>query len=404
MSLELVYKGSVKDVYKKDKDLLFCFSDRYSLFDWGEMPDLIPNKGLSLSLMTYSIYQELKDQGISHHIKQIWDLDLNIPIHNKDVGEVSWSSHSDICVTGVFNPNFLLNGKNFQGFNSSQLKMALCVEPYEKYNVELKDEKFRYTKPDLETFALPLEVVFRFSAVRGSSFFDRIQSADYLKNLGYSESEIKETQRRRENFILSQSLKDQSNKRISGFDLPRPVVEFFTKLEPRDRLLSWSECLNLTSLSPSELRGLVEINLKTALILQNLFKKINFKLWDGKLEWAYDSKNQSPYVLIDSIGPDELRLSYRDFHFSKEYLREIYRPTKWYQQIEEAKKIADQKHIPNWKSLLSPDVKPEPLDPSRIDKVALMYQVLTNEIQRALEKGPIFKVNLEDYLAQEGVE
>lgn len=42
----LLYSGSVKDVYGvAGKDpFVFQFSDRYSIFDWGEMPDAIPGK------------------------------------------------------------------------------------------------------------------------------------------------------------------------------------------------------------------------------------------------------------------------------------------------------------------------------------------------------------------------
>jgi phosphoribosylaminoimidazole-succinocarboxamide synthase len=50
--------GSVKDlpILKKQKEKeagvgRFVFSDRYSVFDWGEMPDLVPNKGAALCLM-----------------------------------------------------------------------------------------------------------------------------------------------------------------------------------------------------------------------------------------------------------------------------------------------------------------------------------------------------------------
>jgi len=50
--------GSVKDleiVKKPTKDEMgvgrFHFSDRYSVFDWGEMPDHIPSKGAALCLM-----------------------------------------------------------------------------------------------------------------------------------------------------------------------------------------------------------------------------------------------------------------------------------------------------------------------------------------------------------------
>ncbi len=47
--LEHMRSGSVKDLVKdQDGQLYFSFSDRYSIFDWGEMPDGIENKKMVL--------------------------------------------------------------------------------------------------------------------------------------------------------------------------------------------------------------------------------------------------------------------------------------------------------------------------------------------------------------------
>ena len=50
--------GSVKDLEvlespyeSKEGRGIFHFSDRYSVFDWGEMPDNIKNKGAALAMM-----------------------------------------------------------------------------------------------------------------------------------------------------------------------------------------------------------------------------------------------------------------------------------------------------------------------------------------------------------------
>ena len=57
---KLVYQGSVKDIYEQgSNELIFSFSDRYSVFDWGEMPDQIPQKGECLSLMGRFFFEYL---------------------------------------------------------------------------------------------------------------------------------------------------------------------------------------------------------------------------------------------------------------------------------------------------------------------------------------------------------
>ncbi|MGB6369894.1 MAG: phosphoribosylaminoimidazolesuccinocarboxamide synthase, partial [Atribacterota bacterium] len=66
--------GSVKDLTVIEKPLKnksgrgrFIFSDRYSVFDWGEMPDHIPNKGKSLCVSAAYFFEKLETIGIKTH-------------------------------------------------------------------------------------------------------------------------------------------------------------------------------------------------------------------------------------------------------------------------------------------------------------------------------------------------
>ena len=59
--------GSVKDlqIIKKPTQTAmgvgrFLFSDRYSVFDWGEMPDHIEGKGAALCLMGAYCFEQLR--------------------------------------------------------------------------------------------------------------------------------------------------------------------------------------------------------------------------------------------------------------------------------------------------------------------------------------------------------
>ena len=66
--------GSVKDleILKKPTQTKtglgrFIFSDRYSVFDWGEMPDHIDNKGKSLCISAAYFFEKLEKMGIETH-------------------------------------------------------------------------------------------------------------------------------------------------------------------------------------------------------------------------------------------------------------------------------------------------------------------------------------------------
>ena len=62
--------GSVKDleiVKKPTRDVMgigkFHFSDRYSVFDWGEMPDHIEGKSEALCMMGAYCFERLEGRG-----------------------------------------------------------------------------------------------------------------------------------------------------------------------------------------------------------------------------------------------------------------------------------------------------------------------------------------------------
>jgi phosphoribosylaminoimidazole-succinocarboxamide synthase len=66
--------GSVKDLKilkEPDENNLgkarFIFSDRYSVFDWGDIPDYIPNKGSAIALLGAYFFERLSERGVSTH-------------------------------------------------------------------------------------------------------------------------------------------------------------------------------------------------------------------------------------------------------------------------------------------------------------------------------------------------
>ena len=61
--LALSYEGSVKHVWEasdEPESLWFEFSDDYSVFDWGKMPDKIDHKGRALALIGAYFFEQLE--------------------------------------------------------------------------------------------------------------------------------------------------------------------------------------------------------------------------------------------------------------------------------------------------------------------------------------------------------
>jgi phosphoribosylaminoimidazole-succinocarboxamide synthase len=152
--------------------------------------------------------------------------------------------------------------------------------------------------PDLSQFLIPLETVFRFGVPTGSSLLKRLRKQpDYGREIGL-ESIPKE-----------------------GDWLPRPVLEFFSKLEPMDRHLRLEEALNFCGLTGNQFQELADMSLLVAVFLCDLFLEKGLDLWDGKFEFV---KSNQDILLADSITPDELRITLSGTQLSKEPLRQYY--------------------------------------------------------------------------------
>ncbi len=279
-SAKLVHKGSTKDVFQLGDNYLFQFSDRYSVFDWGEMPDHLEGKGKALALFTKRIYEVLGQRGIPHHLQ-------SVP-----------------C------------GEN-----------EIVVRPYKV----IRDQKIA---PREDNMFIPLEVIFRMGVAKGSSLLKRFPGK-------YQESEM--------------------------FD--RPMIEFTTKLERFDRPLTHEEAKEIANLNEVEWKNLIAMTEKIALILQETFAFGDISLWDGKVEFAAGTGINREIVLVDSIGPDELRLSHDGVQLSKEIIRQYYKDTEWYARLDEMKK----KHGEKFKDFISP---PEKLNRQFKNAVEEMYLIL----------------------------
>jgi phosphoribosylaminoimidazole-succinocarboxamide synthase len=185
--------------------------------------------------------------------------------------------------------------------------------------------------------------------------------------------------------------------------LERPVIEFFTKLEPKDRLLSTQEAAHISGLNSFEFEYLTEMSFQAALALYVLFAEKGIELWDGKFEMIIDygahkesanaGKSDGGILLLaDSVGPDELRLIYKGVHLSKEMIRRIYRGTPWEESLKKAQLMAKGRGVGDWKGIALSELKSAPEHLAGEEKAAIdkLYGTLANHLigEKVFENHP----------------
>jgi len=320
--MKLLKAGSVKKVYviRDPQEAVgegrFVFTDNYSVFDWGEMPQVIPNKGAALSIIGAFFFEKLQSLGIKTHY-----LGLEEEGKIKNLDELKAPSP----VMAV--------------------KLVRIIEP------TLIDGQYDYSvfKGLKGNFLIPLEFIYRNSLPEGSSVFRRLKEG-------------------------SLNLSDLGLERMPevGEKLKRPILDFSTKLEKTDRYLTEREAKELAFLNDQEFEEIKRTVLRINDLINEALSPYNLENEDGKVEFAFD-ENRNPMV-VDVVGtPDECRFTFEGIPLSKEILRILYRKTKWYEEIERAKK----EDPINWKKKASPP----PLLPERaIEAVSYLYQALANTI------------------------
>jgi phosphoribosylaminoimidazole-succinocarboxamide synthase len=154
---------------------------------------------------------------------------------------------------------------------------------------------------------------------------------------------------------------------VYGQKLPRPHFEVTTKLEPVDRLLDWPEALDLASMSRERMDEVRTVILKVDEAMAKEIEPRGLLHVDGKKEFAVDAEGE--LMLVDTFGTaDEDRFwdkgAYergRQVEFSKEFVRQHYRTSGYYDQLMAARATgAAEPPIP-------------PLPPLLVDEVSRLY-------------------------------
>jgi phosphoribosylaminoimidazole-succinocarboxamide synthase len=291
--------GSVKDLLVTEPAYedrpgvgTFVFSDRYSVFDWGEMPDHIVNKGRSLAVMAAFNFEELERRGIRTHYRGLVS----------DGGKLVRFAELD---------------EGSGGLAAMQAALARVYRPVVREfsaggQVRYDYSFFENNRGRIGNYLIGLEIIFRNGLPAGSSVFKRLSEANTL-------SDARERRRRARAVLAELGLREEPK---PAEMLPRPVMSFTTKLEPGDRVLSDGEAFRLSGLKWGDFQELKRLALQANEIVSELAGKAGFVHYDGKIEAAWDRG----LMLCDVIGTfDENRFAWQGQQISKELLRQWYK-------------------------------------------------------------------------------
>jgi len=344
--------GSVKDlevIKKPTRDSMgvgrFHFSDRYSVFDWGEMPDLIDGKGAALCMIGAYCFEMLEEKGVRTHYRGLVDKSGKVV----RFGELEQPSNvMEINLVNVYRPKaYMQDGK-------------------------LKYDYGVYTR-ELRNFLIPLEIIYRNGLPEGSSVFKRLeQGLITVEDLGL----------------------DHYPK--AGEKLEKPIFDVSTKLEEGDRYVGWAEAQRIAGLTDSEVGEVKALLLKVDGLISEMTGRAGLVNEDGKIELGFDPSRR--LMVVDVVGTlDECRFTYDRLHVSKEIARQYYRKTEWCSDVEEAKKKAEKEGVEDWKKLVK--TKPPKLDPTLRTIISQMYMTTANELtkRRIFDVSDLAKV-IEKYL------
>jgi len=281
----------------------FRFTDAYSVFDWGPMPDAIPEKGASLCTMGAFNFELLEAEGVPTHYRGV--------VADDEVVDLETALD--------------------RGVTPREMAIELTQVPDLPHGVDGYDYDAYHTAAG-RNYLVPLEVVFRNRVPVGSSLRRRTDPADH--GLDYDTWPEKPV------------------------TLPEPVVEFSTKYEEQDRYLSRSEADRVAGRA-----GIAELELLARDVNRVVTERAadaGFVHEDGKIECLY---HRGDLRVADVVGTfDENRFSYDGQQVSKEVIRQYHRRTQpeWVRAVGDAKAKADERGLADWKSLC--DRAPDPLE------------------------------------------
>jgi len=303
----------------------FVFTDAYSVFDWGRMPDAIPDKGASLCTMGAFNFERLEAAGVATHYEGVlegWDGDDGDPTRAAVALDDADAAPTAMAIALTQVPDLPHEGDDYD---------------YDAYHDAAG-----------ENYLVPLEVVFRNRVGVGSSLRRRSDPADH----GLDAEEWPD----------------------EPVDLLEPVVEFSTKYEQQDRYLDRAAADRIAG--AADVDALEALAREVNRVVTEHAEAAGLVHEDGKIECCY---HRGKLLVADVVGTfDENRFSYDGQQVSKEVLRQYHRRTQpeWVEAVAAAKAEADDRGLADWTSLC--EAAPQPLDDDVVGVARDLYAAGAN--------------------------
>lgn len=334
--------GSVKDLIVENEATenslgsgIFDFSYRYSLFDWGEMLDHIPYKGDALCLMAAWNFEQLKKQGVNTHY-------VGVVVEHDRTRRIKSPENLKEPTTKML------------------ISLSRVIEPV------FADGRYDYSyfingRGKINNFVVPLEVIYRNGAPKGSSLFKTIEE---LERVGDSAGLKK---------LLDKY--GLTEKPRPGEIFPKTGYDFTTKFEPTDRRISDEDAYLISGLTEEQFKQLRDIRQAAVELAKKRGREVGLEDFDGKHEYRlFDGR----IGIADVFGTlDENRfifsLNGRKVQVSKEFLRQYHKVHQrdWYEATEKAKALAREQGVEDWTTLC--EIKPRHLPGELVSLVGEMY-------------------------------
>ena len=312
----------------------FRFTNDYSVFDWGKMPDKVPYSGASRCMMSSYFFEQLEGD--------------HIPTHYIGLGE---NIDRPYTVTEATRP-----------MDSMMIEVVQVVKP--KAIVRGKKVRYDYSffndarRNDEGNFVIPAEIIYRNTLPRGSSVFRRLR--DEKDPLTLAEMGLEEEP-------------------YEGQRLDQPFFDVSTKFEEYDRYPGWNTMRRLSGLTMKEYREIIGMLSAGNRHITEGVARAGLQNDDGKIEVIFNPYRQPK--IGDTLGTlDECRFTYdlngERIDISKEIPRQWHRyaQPEWVAQISKAKESGEK----DWKALVT--IQPEPMPPALVEMMSHVYGAAANAV------------------------
>lgn len=329
------YSGSVQQLHAVPNDdsvMVMRTTNAGSVFDVGAIFE-IPGNDLARAIFRHVLYSKLGQPSVWRQVADAIRGDAEMD-----------ATYREALLKGVIDDLTTRGGRThhvgmLDGETGELCREGLPASPstcnvVRRYRIEkpsrigfLGAHLFDYSAyPHLDGNVVPLEVIVRFGITSGSSV--------YRKYLSMNEGARKAFERE---LGVSKPLEAWSL-------LEKPIIDFTSKYEPEDRMVSKQEASVMSGLPGAQFQRVGQLAVLGGWVVRHLLEEIGLLLWDLKWEFARDGED---LVYVDTIDTDSIRAtSFVDFeggryiiHYNKQSMRDYFRLLHgdWLAAIDDAK-------------------------------------------------------------------